>query len=144
MGLHFIKNGTKHDVCVKRPSLFPASATTYDNSQSGLSATRVQGAIDEVVALDTTAITSGMGININIDLAKRNGVVTGWFGNGTFTASVDDVIAQMPSGYYPAVLYDFKDTYSGARIWINTNGEIITKSALSGTAVRGSFTFVAQ
>lgn len=49
MGLHFIKNGTKHDVCVKRPSLFPASATTYDNSQSGLSATRVQGAIDEVV-----------------------------------------------------------------------------------------------
>lgn len=48
MGLHFIKNGTKHDVCVKRPSLFPASATTYDNSQSGLSATRVQGAIDEV------------------------------------------------------------------------------------------------
>lgn len=50
MGLHFIKNGTKHDVCVKRPSLFPASATTYDNSQSGLSATRVQGAIDEVNA----------------------------------------------------------------------------------------------
>ena len=48
MGLHFIKNGTKHDVCVKRPSLFPASATTYDNSNSGLSATRVQGAIDEV------------------------------------------------------------------------------------------------
>jgi hypothetical protein len=48
MGLHFIKNGTKHDVCVKRPSLFPASATTYDNSQSGLAATRVQGAIDEV------------------------------------------------------------------------------------------------
>lgn len=42
------KNGTKHDVCVKRPSLFPASATTYDNSQSGLSATRVQGAIDEI------------------------------------------------------------------------------------------------
>lgn len=50
MGLHFIKNGTKHDVCVKRPSLFPASATTYDNSQSGLSATRVQGAIDEVAS----------------------------------------------------------------------------------------------
>lgn len=48
MGLHFIKNGTKHDVCVKRPSLFPASATTYDNSQSGLSVTRVQGAIDAV------------------------------------------------------------------------------------------------
>jgi hypothetical protein len=48
MGLHFIKNGTKHGVCVKRPSLFPASATTYDNSQSGLSATRVQGAIDEL------------------------------------------------------------------------------------------------
>jgi len=50
MGLHFIKNGTKHDVCVKRPSLFPASATTYDNSQSGLAATRVQAAIDEVAA----------------------------------------------------------------------------------------------
>ena len=48
MGLHFIKNGTKHDVCVKRPSLFPASAPTYDNSNSGLSATRVQGAIDEL------------------------------------------------------------------------------------------------
>ena len=65
MGLHFIKNGTKHDVCVKRPPLFPASATTYDNSQSGLAATRVQGAIDEVAdtVFESDALASGTDLN---------------------------------------------------------------------------------
>ena len=48
MGLHFIKNGTKHDVCVKRPSLFPASATTYDNTNHPELPNRAQGAIDEL------------------------------------------------------------------------------------------------
>lgn len=42
------KNGTKHKVGVIMPAFFPASRTTYDNTQSGLSATRVQGAIDAV------------------------------------------------------------------------------------------------
>lgn len=71
MGLHFIKNGTKHDVCVKRPSLFPASATTYDNSQSGLSATRVQGAIDEVNAKANRALGELLG-EVTADGVKTN------------------------------------------------------------------------
>lgn len=71
MGLHFIKNGTKHDVCVKRPSLFPASATTYDNSQSGLSATRVQGAIDEMNAKANMALGELLG-EVTSDGVKTN------------------------------------------------------------------------
>lgn len=43
-----IKNGVKTKVAAKLPNLFPASRTTYDNTSSGLSANRVQGAIDEV------------------------------------------------------------------------------------------------
>lgn len=42
------KNGTKHKVGIIMPAFFPASRTTYDNTTSGLSATRVQGAIDAV------------------------------------------------------------------------------------------------
>lgn len=44
------KNGTKHKIGIIMPAFFPASRTTYDGTTSGLSATRVQGAIDEVVA----------------------------------------------------------------------------------------------
>lgn len=46
-----IKNGVKTKVAAKLPNLFPASRTTYDNTSSGLSANRVQGAIDEAVDL---------------------------------------------------------------------------------------------
>lgn len=42
--LRYIKSGVK----LKPVNLFPASRTTYDNTSSGLSANRVQGAIDEV------------------------------------------------------------------------------------------------
>lgn len=42
------KNGTKHKIGIIMPAFFPASRTTYDGTTSGLSATRVQGAIDEV------------------------------------------------------------------------------------------------
>ena len=46
--LAWIKNGIKGTYGLQMPAFFPASRTTYDNSQSGLAATRVQGAIDEV------------------------------------------------------------------------------------------------
>lgn len=46
--LGIIKNGTKKKAGLYMPSLFPASRTTYDNTQSGLSANRTQGAIDEL------------------------------------------------------------------------------------------------
>ncbi len=44
--LGWIKNGTKHTTGLQMPAFFPASRTTYDGTTSGLSATRVQGAID--------------------------------------------------------------------------------------------------
>lgn len=42
------KNGTKHKIGIIMPAFFPASRTTYDPTTSGLSATKVQGAIDAV------------------------------------------------------------------------------------------------
>lgn len=42
------KNGTKHKIGIIMPAFFPASRVTYDNSQSGLSATKAQSAIDEL------------------------------------------------------------------------------------------------
>ncbi len=46
--LAWIKNGTKGTYGLQMPAFFPASRTTYDPTTSGLSATRVQGAIDAV------------------------------------------------------------------------------------------------
>ena len=42
------KNGTKHKIGIVMPSFFPASRVTYDNTQSGLTSTDVQDAIDEL------------------------------------------------------------------------------------------------
>ena len=42
------KNGTKHKIGIIMPAFFPASRITYDGTTSGLSATKVQGAIDAV------------------------------------------------------------------------------------------------
>lgn len=44
------KNGTKYKAGIIMPAFFPASRTTYDNTTSDLSATKVQGAIDEVAS----------------------------------------------------------------------------------------------
>lgn len=43
------KNGTKHKVGIILPAFFPSSRVTYDNTQSGLTSTDVQDAIDELV-----------------------------------------------------------------------------------------------
>lgn len=43
------KNGTKHKIGIAMPSFFPSSRVTYDNTQSGLTSTDVQDAIDELV-----------------------------------------------------------------------------------------------
>ena len=43
------KNGTKHKFGIVMPSFFPSSRVTYDNTQSGLTSTDVQDAIDELV-----------------------------------------------------------------------------------------------
>ena len=63
------KNGTKHKVGIIMPAFFPASRVTYDNSQSGLSATKVQGAIDE--AIDDLKVKS-------VTITPK----TGWQSNG--------------------------------------------------------------
>lgn len=68
MGLHFIKNGTKHDVCVKRPSLFPASATTYDNTNHPELPNRAQGAIDGLA----DNVNRGS-VSVTADGVKTNG-----------------------------------------------------------------------
>ena len=50
------KSGTKHKIGIAIPASYPASRTSYSNSVSGLVATNVQSAIDELSQ-------SGGGIN---------------------------------------------------------------------------------
>lgn len=135
MGLHFIKNGTKHDVCVKRPSLFPASATTYDNSQSGLSATRVQGAIDEVGTLETGTITSTY--LQKSSLQKKNGNVCLFFrtknniSNGATIGTIADGYRPSAPLWIPCVGYDGSgvNVTSYGIAEIGTDGKILMKSS---------------
>ena len=58
------------------------------------------------------------------------------------SANVNDVIANIPSGYRPAFEYNFIDTYSKKKFVISSNGDIIAKDTMSNSIIRGSFTYI--
>lgn len=72
-----IKNGVKTKVAAKLPNLFPASRTTFDNSGTGLSSNRVQGAIAELntPVADNTAITFTSAMTDNATTFTKCGAV---------------------------------------------------------------------
>lgn len=57
MALYMRTNGVTKKVGTSSPSAIPASNSTYDNTQSGLSADNVQNAIDEINSNLTELLT---------------------------------------------------------------------------------------
>ena len=141
------KNGTKHKIGIIMPAFFPASRTTYDPTTSGLSATRVQGAIDEMNEIDNVTVTVGSGTDVVLDLFKKNGIVSAHLLMGTFTGAANSTLIQLPSGYYPIKTVDFRDTYGNKRISGGSYGrerEMYCPEALSNTPIRGTFCYICK
>ena len=97
-----IKNGVAYG-----GSSSKASSTTYDNSTSGLSATNVQGAVDE----------------LDNNLSEYIKIITVEFGNKSvganeytgFSLGIDTLI---PNGYKPICAWC---KYAGSSWWYNVN-----------------------
>lgn len=121
----------------------PATNVEYDNSLSGLSATQVQSAIDEVDdnidnATTKTSSTIGAGTGCVVRLAslvKINGVVFGSFAiNMTTPISSRTTIGSIPVGFRPYTNVSYIAPSSSAvnyyqdritNVIITTGGEII-------------------
>lgn len=96
------KNGTKHKIGIVMPASYPSSRTSYDNTGSGLTATNVQDAIDEIgtdSGWQTTAAVNGNTIQyrkIGNQVWVRRGTI------GTTSAGSWSNIASLPTGYRPS------------------------------------------
>lgn len=119
-----------------------AKSTTYDNTDSGLTSTNVQGAIDELKILATSGSTSGV-IPLNVvnpSLSTGNGSITVLWGDPEDTTIDGTVMAEWQGtklvykvGSYPTNVNDgtlavdnqIKDQYKTTGFTINnlTNGE---------------------
>lgn len=115
-----------------------ASDITYDNKDSGLVATDVQSAIDEVYSIQAG---SAAGVQVNLDVhtgdknnphkvtAEQVGAAIERTGNNSIT-TLDELLAERPSGFYgvipPATGMPYSD-YWNVIIWADTrvpsNGE---------------------
>lgn len=121
----------------------------YDNTNSGLAATTLSDAIDEVVAdveandtVDTTSFTEN---GITFNLSKRNGVITITASSGSLTNAVGDgdTVATIPSGYRPTHTLQVWEVANSRRMAITSAGVISMVSAItSGSYIRFTVTYV--
>lgn len=129
-GEHFYKDGK---FCTVIGSADVAAESTWT-----LNTNYVEGTIADCLKVQTYIdATTG------IKLSKTNGVVTISFEEaGPFTSEADSTIFRLPEGYRPILKNSFRDTYGNIRIVLNTNGSLVTLSALENVYLRGGFTFV--
>ena len=73
---------TAFSISVIAATYFPSNDVTYDNKESGLSSTNVQGAIDEIYGICTTPSTSGEWVLDNTDIVTS--------GNGLYKDEYED------------------------------------------------------
>lgn len=122
---------------------FPDSGAEYlDASMVGYGNDTVNDALDELTDSDTADVTTGAGTSIAIHLIKKGKLVYLWIESGSFTANANNTIVQLPSGFFPVLICDVRDTYSNKRLNINTDGTIVCKENVSGTILRGTFTYM--
>ena len=123
-----------------------AEDVTYDNTSSELTADDVQGAIDELsTSIDNLTeyeVENMTSASLTISLKKIGNVVIGTIGDGSVTASAEDVVATFPEGWVPhsAFVYDFMDSYAQKRFTISASG-LTSKGALTAQIIRGSFIY---
>ena len=103
-------------ISVIAATYFPSNDVTYDNSESGLSSTDVQGAIDELYGVCTTPPTAGDSILDNTDIVTSgDGLYEDEYEEGKYTYK----------GANPNNYVTFNNEYAGWRIIsINSDGTI--------------------
>ena len=110
-----------------------AAQVSYDNTSSHLSATDVQGAIDELADSDIQAITFETGISgdMYIGVNGKVGVIGGYFHN-TSSLSANTKFANCP--YKPKANFVLNGTNNGVIAYINTDGDIKIANEISSLA----------
>lgn len=128
--LYVKKNGIVQKVSgIGMPATYPASSTSYNNTDSGLTATNVQDAIDEI--FDDTTKTESSTINGNIKI------------NGTETQVYDDSALWKSQGEYGVknlIPFPYSDgiskVYGGVTYTVNADGSV---TAVGTASTSGSF-----
>ena len=77
-------------------------------------------------------------------IAWKSGCVASIHFVNTVTAGAGVAFATFPDELKPNHIAEFKDTYSGKRIQINTSGAVSCTEALSNAPIRGTFTYVTK
>ena len=116
---------TAFSISVIAMAYFPSKDVTYDNKESGLKSTNVQGAIDELYAECTYVPTGGEAILENTDIVTSgDGLYADEYEEGKYTYK----------GANPNNYVTFNDEKAGWRIiLINSDGTIkIMKEAIIG------------
>ena len=151
-------NGNFYFITDADPSYFSAENIDYDNTDSGLSATDIQGAIDEVAQVERlktittgTIIANSTGgwslstvccnkvlniVSICFEATKSSALDSGWNTMGT-----------LPSGFRPSsdIYVSFIDAQNdfGTYGKINSSGQIqVYKTSSMSTRERGSATYI--
>ena len=103
-------------VAVYAETYFPSNDVTYDNTESGLSSTDVQGAIDELYGVCTAPVSAGDGILDNTDIVTSgDGLYEDEYEEGKYTYK----------GANPNNYVTFNNEEAGWRIIsINSDGTI--------------------
>ena len=111
--LGIVVSGT---ISVIAETYFPSNDVTYDNTESGLSSTNVQGAIDELYGVCTTPATPGDAILDNVDIVTSgDGLYEDEYEEGKYTYK----------GANPNNYVTFNNESAGWRIIsINSDGTI--------------------
>lgn len=77
-------------------------------------------------------------------IAWKSGCVASISFKNSATAGAGEAFATFPDELKPNDIVEFKDSYSGKRIQIATNGDVSCTEALSNTAIRGTLTYVTK
>lgn len=117
-----------------------ASGISYDNTNSGMIAGNVQGAIDELSSNFSVESTTANGLRY----WKFGRVVMVCFDANNITATANTPFAYIPSGYLPIYGFSVRETLNNKKLFFSDTDGIYCGEALSNANIRGSFTYICQ
>ena len=137
------KKGDTQQLCGQMPLHYPADRVTYVNTDSGLSATNTQDAIDEVAGrLNYASETVNGFIVIKYDKIVQLCMANGTINTDSSGYILDDNNARvtLATKYRPLSTTNLLDSYNKIRITVNTNGTITlpNNTNVSGYIIRFS------
>ena len=123
-----------------------ASSTTFTNSTNSVPASGVRFTLYyNIVCTDRTEVPPHQVSTGYADIvAWKSGCVASIHFVNSATAGAGVAFATFPDELKPNHIVEFKDSYSGKRIQINTSGAVSCTEALSNAPIRGTLTYVTK